>query len=73
MTPRRTIDIEVLTEGLDVLHTDVVNGPAISVDLDNGITIGVIPGLHYLVMTEAQYEALEVVDPDKFYFLYEEE
>lgn len=72
MSVRRTIDIEVLTEGLDVGQVDAINGPAVTVELDNGVTIGVIPGLHYMVMTEEQYEALAVVDSDKFYFLYEE-
>lgn len=73
MSVRRTIDIEVFTEGLDVGQVDVINGPAVTVELDNGVTIGVIPGLHYMVMTEEQYEALAAVDSDVFYFLYEEE
>lgn len=73
MSVRRTIDIEVLTEGLDVGQVDAINGPAVTVELDNGVTIGVIPGLHYMVMAEEQYEALAVVDSDKFYFLFEEE
>lgn len=73
MSVRRTIDIEVLTEGMEVGQVDVLAGPAITVELDTGVTIGVIPGLHYAVMTEEQYEDLEVVDGDKFYFLHEEE
>lgn len=70
---RHTIDIEVLTEGLEVGQPDIVNGPAVTVELDNGINIGVIPGLHYLVLTEEQYDNLDVVDDNMFYFIYEDE
>jgi len=70
---RRTIDIEVITCGLEIGQPDVVNGPAVTVELDSGVTIGVIPGLHYSVMTEDQYEELQTIDSDKFYFLLEEE
>jgi len=73
MSVRRTIDIEVLTEGLDVGQVDAINGPAVTVELDNGVTIGVIPGLHYMVLTEEQYDNLDVVDDDMFYFIYEDE
>ena len=73
MSTRRTIDIEVLTEALEVGQPDIVNGPAVTVELDNGVTIGVIPGIHYAIMTEEAYEALAAIDSDKFYFLYEEE
>ena len=77
MSVRRTIDIEVLTEGLDVGQVDAINGPAVTVELDNGVTIGVIPGLHYMVMAEEQYEALvkkgylhrlpEIIDTDDMF------
>lgn len=70
---RHTIDIEVLTEGLEVGQPDIVNGPAVTVELDNGVTIGVIPGLHYLALSEEQYDALETIDENMFYFIYEDE
>lgn len=70
---RHTIDIEVLTEGLEVGQPDIVNGPAVTVELDNGVTIGVIPGLHYLSLSEEQYDALETIDENMFYFIYEDE
>lgn len=73
MSVRRTIDIEVLTEGLDVGQVDAINGPAVTVELDNGVTIGVIPGLHYMALSEEQYDALETIDENMFYFIYEDE
>ena len=73
MSVRQTIDIEVVTEGLEIGETSASSDQSVTVELDNGVTIGVIPGLHYMVMTEEQYEALSLVDSDKFYFLYEEE
>ncbi len=73
MSTRRTIDIEVLTEGLDVGQVDAINGPAVTVELDNGVTIGVIPGLHYMALSEEQYDALETIDENMFYFIYEDE
>ena len=72
-TVRRTIDIEVLTEGLEVGQPDIVNGPAVTVELDSGVTIGVIPGLHYMALSEEQYDALETIDENMFYFIYEDE
>ena len=73
MSVRETIDIEVVIDGLDIGETSAISGQSVTVELDNGVTIGVIPGLHYLALSEEQYDALEMIDENMFYFIYEDE
>ena len=73
MSVRETIDIEVVIDGLDIGETSAISGQSVTVELDNGVTIGVIPGLHYMALSEDQYDALETIDENMFYFIYEDE
>lgn len=73
MSVRETIDIEVVIDGLDIGETSATSGQSVTVELDNGVTIGVIPGLHYMALSEDQYDALETIDENMFYFIYEDE